>query len=117
MRHGIQRARALRARQTSAEARLWQALRDRRFENAKFRRQYPIDNFIVDFVCLDARLIVEVDGATHGEANDLARDHRRTARLESLGFSLLRVQNEDIRANLAGVLDAIWLDLHHRTDL
>ncbi len=110
-------SRRLRRRQTSAEARLWQALRAHRFENRKFRRQHEIGGYIVDFICLDAKLIIEVDGATHGSDLEVARDARRTAVLENAGFMVMRVQNEDVRTNLAGVLDAIWMELHHRTML
>jgi very-short-patch-repair endonuclease len=80
-----QRARKLRAAQTSAEARLWRPLRNRRLAHWKFRRQHPIDRYIVDFVTLDGKLVVEVDGATHGSAAELARDAQRTRILESLG--------------------------------
>src|SRR5437879_9545187 len=66
-------ARNLRASQTSAEAKLWQALRNRRLARWKFRRQHSIDRYVVDFVTLDGKLIVEVDGATHAESSELAR--------------------------------------------
>ena len=65
------RARALRASQTSAEAKLWQALRNRRLARWKFRRQHPIDRYIVDFVTLDGKLIVEVDGVPHSEPSEI----------------------------------------------
>jgi very-short-patch-repair endonuclease len=108
-------ARRLRTDQTSAEARLWGALRSRRFDGRKFRRQHEIDGFIVDFVCLDARLIIEIDGATHGAEAEVRMDARRTRILETSGYAVMRVQNEDVRTNLAGVLDAIWLELRQRT--
>jgi very-short-patch-repair endonuclease len=101
------RARKLRATQTSAETRLWQALRGRRLACWKFRRQHPIDRYIVDFVTLEGKLIIEVDGATHGSDNELIRDHDRTRLLESLGFLVVRVTNIDVYKNLGGVLDMI----------
>ncbi|MBX9991928.1 endonuclease domain-containing protein [Phreatobacter oligotrophus] len=110
-------SRRLRREQTLAEARLWQAVRAHRFGSRKFRRQHPIAGYIVDFVCIDAKLIIEVDGATHGSASEVARDGRRTRDLEACGFLVMRVQNEDVRTNLAGVLDAIWMELHHRATL
>jgi very-short-patch-repair endonuclease len=113
MRQFKQRARALRRRQTSAEAKLWQALRAHRFEDRKFRRQVTI----VDFVCLEAKLVIEVDGDTHGAERELAYDARRTKLIEACGYHVLRVTNADVRDNLTGVLDAIWLELHHRTAL
>ena len=101
------RAVQLRKAQTSAEARLWQALRNRRLAHWKFRRQHPIDRFIVDFVTIDGKLIVEVDGATHGSETAVARDADRAAILESLGFHLVRVTNTDVYDNLDGVLEMI----------
>jgi very-short-patch-repair endonuclease len=108
MEHFKRRARKLRARQTSAEARLWRMLRNRRLERWKFRRQHPIDRYIVDFVTLDGKLIVEVDGATHGEADEVVRDVERTRVLEALGFHIVRVNNSDVYENLDGVLEMIW---------
>ena len=109
-----QRARKLRAAQTSAEARLWRALRNRRLARWKFRRQHPIDRYIVDFVTLDGKLIVEVDGATHGSAAELARDAQRTRILESLGYAVVRVTNLDVYENMDGVLEMIDRTLHPR---
>ena len=84
-------ARKLRAQQTSAEARLWRVLRNRQLARWKFRRQHPIDRYVVDFITLDGKLIVEVDGATHSTRNELARDAERTRILEALGFHIVRV--------------------------
>ena len=97
----------LREKQTGAEARLWQALRNRRLAHWKFRRQHSIDRYIVDFVTLSGKLIVEVDGATHSSAYEMARDAERTRVLESLGFHVLRVSNLDVFGNLDGVLEMI----------
>lgn len=105
------RARTLRARQSSAEARLWQALRNRRLSGWKFCRQHPIDVFVVDFVSLEGKLVIEVDGATHSGADEIARDSERTRVLESLGFHVLRVTNTDVYENLPGVLDAVAHEL------
>jgi len=110
------RARSLRASQTSAEARLWQALRNRRLARWKFRRQHSIDRYVVDFVTLDGKLIVEVDGVTHAEPSELARDKARTNVLEACGFHIVRVSNSDVYDNLEGVLEMIegtlrfWFD-------
>ncbi len=101
------RARALRASQTSAEAKLWQALRNRRLARWKFRRQHSIDRYVVDFVTLDGKLIVEVDGVTHAEPSELARDEARTKMLEACGFLVVRVSNTDVYDNLEGVLEMI----------
>ncbi|WP_349628220.1 endonuclease domain-containing protein, partial [Bradyrhizobium sp. S69] len=101
------RARSLRVSQTSAEAKLWQALRNRRLARWKFRRQHSIDRYIVDFVTLDGKLIVEVDGMTHAEPSELARDKVRSDVLEGCGFHIVRVTNTDVYENLEGVLEMI----------
>ena len=100
------RARNLRASQTSAEAKLWQALL-RRLARWKFRRQHSIDRYVVDFVTLDGKLIVEVDGITHVEPSELARDKARSDVLEACGFLVVRVSNTDVYDNLEGALEMI----------
>jgi len=75
------------------------------------RRQHPIDRYIVDFVTLDGRLIVEVDGATHSTKTELTRDAERTRILESLGYQIVRVTNIDVYENLAGVHELIAVTL------
>jgi very-short-patch-repair endonuclease len=101
------RARALRESQTSAEAKLWQALRNRRLAHWKFRRQHPIDRYIVDFVTTAGKLIVEVDGVTHSEPSEIRRDEVRSRVLESCGFLVVRVSNADVYENLEGALEMI----------
>jgi very-short-patch-repair endonuclease len=105
------RAKSLRASQTSAEAKLWQALRNRRLARWKFRRQHPIDRYIVDFVTLDGKLIVEVDGVTHSTPSEIERDQDRTKVLEACGFLVVRVSNTDVYENLDGVLEMIETSL------
>jgi very-short-patch-repair endonuclease len=108
------RARKLRAAQTSAEARLWQALRGRRLAHWKFRRQHLIDRYVVDFVTIEGKMIVEVDGVTHSSTSEIARDTARTDLLEAFGYHVVRVSNTDVYENLAGVLDMIDQTLHPR---
>jgi very-short-patch-repair endonuclease len=103
----INRARALRRDQTSAEAKLWRVLRNRALNGLKFRRQMPIERYVADFVCFEAKLVVEVDGATHSSEDELARDAVRTAMIERSGFAVLRILNVDIYDNLEGVREAI----------
>jgi adenine-specific DNA-methyltransferase len=100
-----ERARELRRDSTDAERSLWRELRGRRFGGFKFRRQDSIGKFIVDFVCLERRLIIEVDGGQHAE--QVAYDTRRTAALEALGFQVLRFWNVDVLGNRAEVLETI----------
>lgn len=100
--------------QTSAEAKLWRVSRNRALNGWKFRHQYPIDRFVVDFACIEAMLIVEVDGATHSTAIEIARDTARTEILESLGFALLRIPNADIHDHRDGVREMILAALERR---
>jgi very-short-patch-repair endonuclease len=105
------RSRALRIEQTTAEEILWRELRNRQLARWKFRRQHPIDQYIVDFVTLDGKVIVEVDGGTHSTDEQRSRDDRRTEVLERLGFQVLRVTNMDVYKNLDGVLETVLHEL------
>ena len=99
------RARKLRRDATEAEDRLWYRLRSRRLGNAKFRRQVWIGPFIADFLCMDAMLVVEVDGSQH--IGDVAYDDSRTAFLATKGYRVIRVWNNDVMQRMDGVLAAI----------
>ena len=98
------RAKAMRSAPTEAEHRLWQLVRARRFSGFKFRRQVPIDNYIVDFLCPARRLIVELDGGQHAES---AKDRRRDAYLQAQGFHIIRIWNNELFTNEEGVAAAI----------
>ncbi len=98
-------ARRLRGDMTEAEKRIWYLLRRRQFGGLNFRRQAPIDPYIVDFACLSIRLVIELDGGQH-DANAEA-DARRTAWLESQGYRVLRFWNNEVFENLDGVLHTI----------
>jgi very-short-patch-repair endonuclease len=98
-------ARRLRRSQTDAERLLWFRLRDRRLVGWKFKRQAPIDRFVVDFFCADAKLIVELDSGQHD--HNRARDADRTRILESMGYLVLRFWNHDVMGNMDGVLEEI----------
>jgi very-short-patch-repair endonuclease len=101
-------ARKLRRNSTDAERLLWYHLRDRRLAGHKFRRQYVIKPYIVDFVCLETKLIVEIDGSQHIEQEQ--DDIRRTKYLNSLGYEVVRFWNHEILLYIDNVLD----DIHHR---
>lgn len=90
---------------TDAERTLWYALRDRRFDGFKFRRQVPIATYFVDFACMRERLVVEADGGQHSWRTD--EDAERTRALEAHGFSVMRFWNNEILTNLEGVLTLI----------
>jgi len=100
------RARELRREMTDAERLLWLLLRGRRLTGCKFRRQHPIGPYIVDFVCLRHRLVVEVDGGQHADAR-MHADECRTKWLQEQGWRVIRVWNDDILYRQNGVLDAI----------
>lgn len=101
----LARSRAMRAGPTDAEARLSAELRAGRLAGFKFRRQVPIGRYIADFVCPGAAVSVEIDGSQHAEA--VPYDARRTRFLEAEGYRVLRVWNNDVYANMNGVLTAI----------
>ncbi len=114
MKKSIQRARQLRTSQTAAEERLWGYLRKRSLDGFRFNRQAPVGPFVVDFLCRERRLVIEVDGATHGEADEIAYDLRRTPYLRNCGYAVFRSDNQDVFANMAGVLDGILWALEER---
>jgi very-short-patch-repair endonuclease len=105
------RAQHLRRSQTPAEGKLWQALRNRQMVGCKFRRQHPIDRYVVDFVSIAAKLVIEIDGDTHGSPEAMERDEARTRVIESCGFRVVRVTNAEIVGNLEGVLEFIRTEL------
>jgi very-short-patch-repair endonuclease len=100
-------ARHLRREQTAAEARLWALVRGRRLAGAKFRRQVPVERYVADFVCVEARLIVEIDGRVHDDEEAQLRDIDRTMVLESCGYFLLRFTNDAVLHDPGRVCDAI----------
>jgi very-short-patch-repair endonuclease len=102
------RARGMRREPTEAERRLWRLLRDRRLGAFKFRRQEILGRYIVDFVCFDRRLIIELDGSQHAES---AYDSERDAWLRSRGFEIMRFWNSEVLTNPSGVQHAIATSL------
>lgn len=97
-------ARQMRSLPTEAEARLWRELRDRRLDRVKFRRQVVIGSFIVDFVCFECGLVVELDGSQHA---DSAYDRVRSDDLKQRGFRVLRFWNDDVLRDIDGVCATI----------
>ncbi|HHQ4702974.1 TPA: endonuclease domain-containing protein [Aeromonas hydrophila] len=104
-------AKRMRREATLAEQKLWQQLRDRRLAGVKFRRQMPIGPYIVDFISLERRLIIEVDGSQHNEPAGRHHDETRTAYLNQQGFQVIRVWNNDVLSRMEAVLAHIWLSL------
>lgn len=104
-----QRARALRRNATDAERKLWQHLRARQLQGARFRRQVPVGRYVVDFLCERAGVVVEIDGGQHAEQAEY--DAARSAELETHGRIVLRFWNNEVLGNLEGVLDRIGREI------
>ena len=98
-------AKRLRTEQTPVEAKLWAALRGKRFAGLKFRRQTVVGPYIVDFMCRAAMLAIEIDGDSHGVT--VEADAQRTAFIETFGWRVIRFTNADVMGNLEGVLERI----------
>ena len=103
-------ARDLRNNATEAERLLWRHLRRRQLDGFKFRRQRPIDPYVCDFVCLEASVVVELDGSQH--IAQAAYDANRDAFLRSQGFRILRFWNADVLSQTDSVIDTIYEALH-----
>jgi len=101
----IQKARTLRSNLTDAEQFLWQRLRLRQLDGHKFRRQRPLGPYIVDFVCLEKKLIVEVDGGQHSDHK--VYDEKRDHWLKSQGYRIVRIWNNEVLKNIEGVIEII----------
>ena len=101
----LNHAKELRTHQTESEQRLWYHLRANRFMGFKFKRQKPIGHYIVDFVCMERHLIIEIDGGQH--ADQVEYDQHRDAWLRSQGFTILRFWNNEVQGQLEGVLEQI----------
>ena len=91
---------------TEAESLLWEHIRAKQLA-VKFNRQHIIDDYIVDFVCIEKKLIVEVDGGYHSEYEQIKKDELRTTRLNEMGFNVIRFSNEEILGNILGVINQI----------
>ena len=98
---------------TSQEIKLWVHLRSWRKHGYRFRRQSPREGFIVDFVCMREKLVIEVDGGQHNEPTHHERDMRRDANISNAGFRTLRFWNNEIDRSLSGVLEMIDIELQH----
>ena len=106
--HLTNTARTLRKSQTPHEAKLWSLLLLKRFASAKFRRQYPIGNYIVDFCCPAKNVVIELDGGGHVEDGQTRMDAVRDAFLRQRGYYVLRIWNHELMHNQAEVLNSIF---------
>jgi very-short-patch-repair endonuclease len=108
-------ARELRQPQTPAESTLWNLLRNRNLKY-KFRRQHPIDFFIIDFYCAETKLLIEIDGSSHFEKEQQEYDQARTEYLEARGYKVIRFTNDAVRYNIHAVAAAIMEDVEKRIE-
>ncbi|WP_350284214.1 DUF559 domain-containing protein [uncultured Croceitalea sp.] len=116
MNYKIQLARLLRKEQTTAEKKLWQHLRNRKFENLKFRRQHPIKKYIVDFFCEAYGIVIELDGEYHNDFNQKEIDNNRDMHLNSLGYIVLRFENNLVFKNPALLFQRISEAKHQQQE-
>ena len=103
----IAHARQMRREPTPAEAILWEALQGRKLGGLKFRRQHPVNAYILDFWCSACKLVVELDGSVHESSETRAHDEMRQHHLEEAGYTVLRFRNEEVLENLPTVLNII----------
>jgi very-short-patch-repair endonuclease len=108
------RARELRKLSPPAERILWARLKNRGLHGAKFVRSEPIGPYFADFACRSAKLVVEIDGATHSTDEEIAHDKRRTAFLEAKGYRVVRFSNQQVYENVEAVIDEISRALAER---
>jgi very-short-patch-repair endonuclease len=109
-----QRAKGLRQSMTRAERLIWRYLKAHHLDGLGFRRQVPIGAYIADFVCHEARLVVEVDGETHDFVARQRYDAKRDAWLATRGYLVLHLPNEEVLRNLEGTIDLIRSTAHER---
>ena len=107
-------ARRLRVNMTDAEKMLWARLRGKQLNGFRFRKQHPVDRFVLDFYCAEVKLAVELDGSQHCTDEGKERDRERTEHLESKGIQVLRFWNHDVLTNIEGTIERILkhLDTH-----
>jgi len=111
---GIKQARTLRLKATWAERLMWSWLRGRRFSEYKFRRNHPVDRYILDFYCIEASLAIELDGGGHGRPEQQAHDAERDRFLGTQGIKVLRFWNSQLRLNRQHIRDKVFRELQRR---
>ena len=109
-------ARRMRGEATDAEDRMWAVLRSRRLSGFKFRRQYPIGGYIIDFFCIKERFGIELDGGQHANHAIVEYDTKRTERLNDLGVRVLRFWDHDVLKDTDEVAESIWRALTTRAE-
>lgn len=103
LKDNLEKAKELRKNITPQERKLWKILRNHQFYDFEIRRQYPIDKYIVDFICRKKKIIIEIDGGQHNEKETIEYDKKRSLDLNKLGYKVVRFWNNDIDKNIEGV--------------
>ena len=109
--HNLKNAKKMRSNMTPAETKMWRILRGKRFQDLKFKRQVLIGNYIVDFLCEDKKIIIEIDGGQHNEELNIQSDNNRTHYLENNGYKVLRFWNDEVMKNINGVMEVIFREV------
>jgi len=110
-----ERAKELRKNMTPAEKKIWhEVLRNRQFENLRWLRQRPIDNFIVDFYCAKLKLVLEIDGDSHFTEDNKIYDEERTKILEQYGLTVIRFTNKEVMQNMSGVYQTLLQQIEEK---
>ena len=107
MNNQIEKSRQLRKNMTPQERKLWYIIKNRQFNGYRFRRQFPLGQYIVDFICREKKIIIEIDGGQHNEIKNIQYDNERTEYLISEGYKVLRFWNNDIDKNIGGVYEKL----------
>lgn len=101
------KARILRKNMTPQERKLWNIIKNRQFYGFRFRRQFPIGNYIVDFVCRNSKIVIEIDGGQHNGQEEIKYDKTRSEYLNNEGYQVIRFWNNDIDNNIEGVYEKL----------
>ena len=104
----LKNAKRLRKQSTPMEIKIWRVLRSRRFEGLKFRRQCPLGKYIVDFICIEKKLIIEIDGGQHNDHQQQVYDEKRTMYFNNLGYRVFRFWNYEVSHQFDAVMDKIF---------
>ena len=107
MKKNVEFARKLRKEQTPQESKFWSIVRNHKFYSLEFRRQYPMGDYIVDFICREKKIIIELDGGQHNELENVEYDIQRSIYLEKRGYKVIRFWNNDIDDNIEGVYEIL----------
>ena len=116
VKENLEKAKELRKNMTPQERKLWKILRNHQFYGYEIRRQYPIDKYIVDFICRKKKIIIEIDGGQHNEKEAIEYDKKRSFDLSKLGYKVIRFWNCDIDNNLDGVYKILQKVFEIETD-